>query len=327
MTESLEPMAGYVTIVVPIFRRLEYLPGVLRAVAAQDYAHIELIVSDNGNNGSKVTEIIDRYYDRPYRFRQTRAATNIAGHYHDVLPEARGEYFLWFADDDLISPNFVSQLVATLNAHPHAAVAIARQAVIDTAGEVVTWSSDQVPPIISGEDFILSWTRFGYANYSTVLARTTDIRACDGWGWFQHSTACDDALLVKLCLRGSVAFNTNCAFYYRWHETSFGLSIGARQLANDVKEYLAFLDTDPALIEYASRHGTTWRCLKRSLSRMMWEAYLTRWRTMYRRRLSTWDWVRAAFAMPFILDYYRSVGAELLGAVSAPVVARLKARR
>jgi glycosyltransferase involved in cell wall biosynthesis len=320
-------MPGFVTIVVPIFKRLEYLPGVLSAIAAQDYPCIELLVSDNGSHGASIQEIIERHYDRPYRLRQTRSAASIAAHYHDVLPEARGDYFLWLADDDLISPNFISELVGTLKARPEAAVAIARQAVIDTQGHILSMSSDRVPDMMSGEEFILSWTRYGYANYSTVLARTEDIRACGGWAKFENSTAADDALLVKLCLRGSVAFNTRCTFHYRWHETSYGFSMAPAQLAADIRAYLTFLDTDPNVMAYASRHHSQWREMKGSLARMMWETYLIRWRTMYRRRLSTGEWVRAAFTMPFIPDYYRSVAAELLGAIKSPVVARIKARR
>ena len=59
-----------VTIALPIYKRLEYLPHVLGIVAAQDYPDIELLVSDNGMNGTRVREIVEASYPRPYRFRQ-----------------------------------------------------------------------------------------------------------------------------------------------------------------------------------------------------------------------------------------------------------------
>jgi glycosyltransferase involved in cell wall biosynthesis len=142
-------MGSLVTIAIPVYKRLHYLPGVLQAVAAQDYHHIDLIVSDNGQNGPKVTEIIDRHYSRPYRFRQNGLTVNIPSHYHQILSETTGEYFVWLADDDLISPTFVSELVGILDNHPEVSAAIARQEVIDTTGRVLRRSSEEVPSFLA----------------------------------------------------------------------------------------------------------------------------------------------------------------------------------
>jgi hypothetical protein len=63
-------MQKQVTIGVPIYKRLNYLPDVLRIVAAQDYPNVELLVSDNGMNGRRVHEIVAAHYARPHRVRQ-----------------------------------------------------------------------------------------------------------------------------------------------------------------------------------------------------------------------------------------------------------------
>lgn len=44
-------MHKLVTIGVPIYERLQHLPRVLEIAASQDYSNIELLVSDNGENG------------------------------------------------------------------------------------------------------------------------------------------------------------------------------------------------------------------------------------------------------------------------------------
>ena len=41
---------------------------------------------------------------------------------------------------------------------------------------------------------------------------------------------------------------------------------------------------------------------------MEWRTYLWRWNDLYKKRLSGPQWVKAAFAMPFIPAYYRKVG-------------------
>lgn len=317
-------MSRLVTIGVPVYRRLNYLPGVLNAVARQDYADIELIVSDNGQNGTTVRDIVAEHYPRPYRLRQTDVTVDLPTHHHQVLAEATGEYFVWLADDDLIGDTFVSELVPLLERDPGVTVAIARQEVIDTQGMVLRRSSDQVPHRLAGDDFIESWTAYGYENYSTVLARTRDVRRCGGYGDFPSGTASDDALLIKLCLMGAVAFSTRCTFQYRWHESSYGFSMKPERLAADIRLFLTFLDTDPMIAAYASRCPERWARMKREHVRMMCGAYLERWKAMYRGRLSTLEWVRAAFAMPPIPTYYRALSAELWKTLKTPVVGRLK---
>ena len=315
-----------VTIVIPIYKRLSYLPGVLQSVAAQDYPHIELIVSDNGQNGSKVTKVIEEYYSRPYRFRQTAVTVNIPAHYHQVLSEATGEYFVWLADDDLISSNFVSELVRILEGHPEVTAAIARQEVIDPMGQILRRSSDQAPEFLSGEDFIRSWNTYKYENYSTILARTYDLKECGGFADFPWGTASDDVLLMKLCLKGSVAFSRRCAFQYRWDEASFGLALSLRQLAEDYRCLLKLLESDPTFRAYEKQKPELWTELKQRIVTMTWHEYFHRWDTIYKERLGLFPWVKAAFALPFPPDYYRAVRSSLRYGIKEKLIVQAKAR-
>lgn len=316
--------SGLVSIVIPLYKRLDYLPDVLQAIAAQDYPHIELIVSDNGQNGEKVADIVGRHYARPYRLRQNAVTVNIPSHYQQTLSEATGTYFVWLCDDDLIGPTFVSELVRLLEDHSDVSVAIARQEVIDTAGRVVRRSSDELPDFLSGEDFIRSWTTYKFENYATVMARTADLKECGGFADFPRGTASDDALLIKLCLKGRVAFGKRCTFQYRWHETSHGFSISLRQLADDLGYFLRFLDSDPVVRAYASEKPELWAELKNVLVTMTWKTYWDRWKTLYRPRLSTVQWVKGAFYVPFIPRYYLAVFSTLLEAARESVGVRIR---
>src|SRR5512133_3693762 len=103
-TTSLPPV---VTIGLPIYKRLEYLPHVLDVISAQDYPSVELLVSDNGQNGDRVLEIVRRHYSKPFRFRQNPATVSISTHFNQLLQEASGKYFITLCDDDEISANYV----------------------------------------------------------------------------------------------------------------------------------------------------------------------------------------------------------------------------
>ena len=303
-----------VTIALPIYKRLEYLPHVLGIVAAQDYPDIELLVSDNGMNGTRVREIVEACYPRPYRFRQNPETVNISQHFNQLMGEARGEYFMILCDDDEISSNYVSELVASLELYPETSVAIARQEMLASNGSLVRKSSETMPPVLSGEEFIsATWHdyAFGMEMVGTFLARTEKLRNCGGYPDFCRGTGIDNALLLKLVLGRSVGLNSRCAFRWRLDDASFGWSVSAAELALASREFLNFLDTDPVIRQYAMARPEQWQRIRGTLVKMTWQTYLGRWDEIYRERLSWLRWVKSAFAMPLIADYYKMIARHL----------------
>src|SRR5262245_23189300 len=134
-----------VTVAVPVYKRLDFLSNAIQSVASQDYPNIELIVSDNGMNGTRIPEIVKQNYPRPFRFRQEPATVPLVAHFNHILQDASGHYYVMLCDDDEISPNFVSELAAILQADPRVALAIARQEVMNFSGRVIRTSSAHIP--------------------------------------------------------------------------------------------------------------------------------------------------------------------------------------
>src|SRR4051794_23913033 len=118
-------MNDVVTIGIPIYKRLEFLPNVLRSVSEQDYPAIELIVSDNGLNGSKVPEIVRRCYSGPFKFRQNPSTATMSTHFNQIIQQASGKYFMILCDDDEISPNALTEMRAVFERSPQGSVSLA----------------------------------------------------------------------------------------------------------------------------------------------------------------------------------------------------------
>lgn len=303
-------MRKLVTIGIPIYKRLEYLPNVLNAVARQDYPHIELLVSDNGMNGPKVPEVVRRHYSRPFTFRQNESTVSLSKHFNQIVHAASGQYFVLLQDDDEISPNYVSELVSQLERHPQASVALSKQEIINEAGDRIGQSEAELPDILSGADFIPNaWQshKYMFECLATFLARTNDIKARGAYPDFRKGSHNDNALLVKLSLNSYITFSPKCSFRWRAYETSHGLSISIWDLAADTRQFLQFLENDPAIVEFSSIHPLEWKRLKSILVKMAWHTYFTRWNDIYRNRLSLPEWIATAFAMPPITDYYKNV--------------------
>jgi glycosyltransferase involved in cell wall biosynthesis len=318
-----------VTIGLPMWKRLEYLPHILKIVEAQDYPAIELLVSDNGMNGNKVRDVVAANYSRPFTFRQNPHIAEITEHFNQIVAAAAGQYFVLLSDDDEITPNFVSELVGLLERYPEASIAFARQEIINEEG-VVSRTSKEVPvEIMSGADFIRgTWKDYqlGFEALGTNVARTSAIRACGGYPDFTRGSAIDNALIIKLCLNSHVLFGRHCAWRWRVYESSHGWSVSIQDLAASSREFMRFLETDPVIQELARVNPAEWQELKGALIHNEWKTYLWRWRDIYKERLPYIEWVRAAFAMPFMPSYYRNVASVFRAEIKARAMKSLGLR-
>lgn len=301
-------MQKLVTIAVPIYKRLEFLPRILKAVSAQTYPGVELLISDNGVNGNVVRDQVKRLYSRPHVFRQNPASVDVMQHFNQLLQAARGDYFMIVPDDDEITPNFAAELVGLLEKHPRAMLGFGRQETVAADGSVLAKSIDQLPEKLSGPDFIrATWQKyaFGFQSVSTFLARTEPMKAFGGFPHFTRGTHIDDAVVVKLSLLGEVVFSSHCVFRNLVQDSSLGWSMSTAELASGVRQFMRFLDTDETVRQFAAQHPAEWEDLRNCLIGMSWGMYLGRWQNIYRQRLPYHQWARAAFAMPLIPSYYK----------------------
>jgi glycosyltransferase involved in cell wall biosynthesis len=299
-----------VTVALPMWKRLEYLPHILKVIERQDYPHIHLLVSDNGMNGSKVRDAVAAHYSRPYTFRQNPSIAEIPQHFNQLVEEATGEYFTLVSDDDEISPNFISELVGLLEQHSEASLALARQEIMNGEGVVVRKSNEVPTTVMSGAEFIrATWQHytFGYEALGTNVARTSAILAAGKYPNFTRGSGMENALIIKICVNSYVAISHECVWRWRVYESSHGWSVPVSDLAASAKEFMRFIETDPGLRDRAKANPAQWKELKEILIHNEWQTYYWRWRDIYKSRMSYPAWARAAFAMPFFLAYYRNV--------------------
>jgi glycosyltransferase involved in cell wall biosynthesis len=322
-------MRRLVTVGIPVYKRLDYLPTALRCVADQDYPEIDLLVSDNGMNGSRVEDLVRAHYPRPWRFRQNPATVESAEHFNQIITAARGDYFVLLADDDEISGNFVSELATLLDRYPEAHLALSAQEVIDREGASLEHSQGPLPEAMSGAELVHAvWRdrRFGFQSFVTNLARTAALQAVGGFPHFTGATHDDDAVLLRLGLGRAVVLSDRCTFRWRRYDTSLGWSISIQELAASSREFLAFLDRDPTLRAYAQGHADEWREVRDTLASMVHDTYMWRWKDFYRGRTPRLRWMMAPLLMSPSRDYYKRLLAMLFPRLR-PRIKRLLGRQ
>jgi glycosyltransferase involved in cell wall biosynthesis len=107
-----------VSVGIPTYNRPEGLRRTLGCITAQSYTNLEIIVSDNCSPTPEPERVVREFMARDPRISLHRQGSplGISGNFQFVLRQARGEFFMWAADDDEWAPDFVSQCVNAFGA-------------------------------------------------------------------------------------------------------------------------------------------------------------------------------------------------------------------
>lgn len=219
-----------VAVIVPVFNGEAYLRQSLQCIEQQEYSNIEVIICDDGSRDFSATEIehyqahsrwpvIVRRHD--YNQGATAAVRTCV---NSISKQA--QYITFFSQDDLLPANFVSVVVAKLDASKHVGIQTGAS-VIDAQGNRV----DLVlaPPLLALRTFARTAVLFG-KNYVQAVGFTVRANALawnvdsedypqsqDWWAWLHVSTL------------GTIATTFRTHAVYRLHSSSLSQSSSEMQ--------------------------------------------------------------------------------------------------
>lgn len=107
-----------VSIGMPVYNGKRFIREALDSLLAQTFTDFELIISDNASTDG--TEAICREYAaRDARIRYVRQSVNhgVGTNWQFVLKEAKGDYFMWAADDDRRDHEFLRLATSILDSN------------------------------------------------------------------------------------------------------------------------------------------------------------------------------------------------------------------
>lgn len=122
-----------VTVAIPTYQRPQLLKRALDSLLEQDYENFEVLISDNGTDGGAVEKIISEYKNKFLNLNFYKQKENIGAlkNCFFLLDRAKGDYFMWLADDDEISHGYITHLVKMILENPKANVVSANWYLID----------------------------------------------------------------------------------------------------------------------------------------------------------------------------------------------------
>lgn len=109
-----------VSIGIPTYNRPAGLEKLLKYLLLQDYPNLEILVSDNCSTDPKVEEILKKYslIDSRISYFIQNENIEIEPNFNFVYSKGHGKYFMWIADDDNYSTNYIQECVNFLEQNP-----------------------------------------------------------------------------------------------------------------------------------------------------------------------------------------------------------------
>ena len=137
-----------ISICIPTYSRLEYLKQAVDSCLKQKYEAFEICVSqdpkpDGLDNAIKTyCEEMVKLYPNKFRYNFNTKNLGLAGNWNVCVRIAKGDYLIIIGDDDLLSEDFLTAMVAALNSQKNIAVIFCNQYFINERNELLKEKTD-----------------------------------------------------------------------------------------------------------------------------------------------------------------------------------------
>lgn len=142
-----------VSVVLPVHNGAYLLAYAIRSVLAQTYRPLELIIVDDGSTDG-IANVLAPYAGHPDVRILVQPNQRLPRALSQGFAHARGEYWTWTSDDNLMEPHQLERMVARLRADPDLGMTYADYRVIDDRGSPLAdpaWRTHNRPMPGSGE--------------------------------------------------------------------------------------------------------------------------------------------------------------------------------
>jgi glycosyltransferase involved in cell wall biosynthesis len=204
-----------VSICIPTYRHAEFIAETVRCALAQDYPHLEIVISDDASP-DETPEVLSSFEDP--RLRIIRQPVNLGRdeNCNACIRASRGDYVLKLDSDDLITPDHVRLQADILARNPRVSFAHCACRLIDAAGRHLGYERSIHGGFIRDGRAEFRRYTFGSHAVNIVMLRRSCFDQAGGYSG-QFSYAGDWAMHLKMLLAGDVAYNDRVIASYRMH--------------------------------------------------------------------------------------------------------------
>ena len=128
--------APLVTVILTVYKRLDYLREALSGVAAQSFDDYEVIVADDSGSEAAREIATSAFEGERLRYEPNPETLGVALSLQSALSKARGRYITILNDDDAWEPEFLARLVPPLEASSRRVLAFCDHWIVRQNGEI-----------------------------------------------------------------------------------------------------------------------------------------------------------------------------------------------
>ncbi len=127
-----------ISIILPCYNGADMLGGAIESVQAQTFKDWELIIV-NDCSSDNTLEVANAYAAKDERIRvfSNEHNSKLPATLNHGFREARGEYWTWTSDDNLLLPTMLEEMNAYLDEHPEVGFLVGDEQYIDMQGRVL----------------------------------------------------------------------------------------------------------------------------------------------------------------------------------------------
>jgi glycosyltransferase involved in cell wall biosynthesis len=205
-----------VSVIIPAYNALRWLPETLESVAAQDYPRLEVIIVDDGSTDDTAAYVRDQW---PH-YTLIRTENHGVSHARNLgTAKATGDLIQYLDADDLLTPGKISRQAALLQAHPEADVVygswqrLVPQGEGFQPGEIVSRAFEEADADAETAFFVSMWCPTGAYLYRRSLVEKTG-------GWKDWLPVTQDARFAWDCARAGARWlhDPEVGVLYRQHQ-------------------------------------------------------------------------------------------------------------
>ena len=173
----------------PVYNGAQYIREALDSLLAQTFTDFDLIISDNAST-DETQSICEAYARRDPRIRYVRQIENrgALANFQFVLDQAKGEFFMWAASDDMWDSNWIKTIYTHIGSEKGIA-GFGRLSHIDEHAAILQHPANGAELLFSGHPlwrklkFYLAYEGMGKANLFYALYPRAALQGIDLRGY------------------------------------------------------------------------------------------------------------------------------------------------
>jgi glycosyltransferase involved in cell wall biosynthesis len=227
--QTTEPI---VSIVMPTFNRMEFLPAAIESVLAQSLPRWELIVADDGSDRETLHYLASLTRDERVRLLRLSHSGNAGTARNFAIAAARAPLLAFLDSDDLWATNKLERQLAALHGKPECRWSYTAFVMVDASGAPLATERNRPWTPHSGNIFVQTVRTTASIRPSSVVASTELVR--DAGSFDEAIDVSEDYdLWLRLALRSPVCVVDEPLIRVRRHASNPKRRPGSPHLARD----------------------------------------------------------------------------------------------